>query len=114
MAKAAADRLFEMTVLVRRAKKEKWMKHEEEAAAKGSDDHHPVHLPHMDKDSIDAMFYMQDYPSNKAEALALARHSYALNGVFEVNEVPKTDAEDVEEEENDEDGSDEDEDSEDK
>jgi hypothetical protein len=39
MARTTADRLFEMQVLVRRAKKDKIAKLEEEAAAKATDDH---------------------------------------------------------------------------
>jgi hypothetical protein len=30
------------------------------------------------------MFYLSDYPSNKAEALAFAKYSNSLNGVFKV------------------------------
>lgn len=55
------------------------------------------------------MIYLVDYPQTKAEAFALARHSYALNGVFEVNEVPKVDAEEADEDDEEgEGGSDED------
>ena len=38
MARAAADRIFEISVLVRRAKKEKYAKLEEEAAAKATEE----------------------------------------------------------------------------
>lgn len=60
----------------------------------------------MDNDSVDAMIFLVDYPQTKSEAFALARHSYAVNGVFEINEVPKVDAEDIEEDEDAEAGSD--------
>ena len=60
----------------------------------------------MDMDSVDAMIFLVDYPQTKSEAFALARHSYAVNGVFEINEVPKVDAEENEEEEDAEAGSD--------
>ena len=108
VARAAADRLFELTVLVRRAKKEKLTKLEEEAAAKAGEGQEPEKVL-LDTDQIDAMIYMPDYPQTKNEAFALARAGHALNGVFEVNEVPKSDAEDVDEEEK-EAGSDEEED----
>lgn len=84
------------------------IKLEEEAAAKPTDDPSATYAA-LERDSVDAMIYMLDYPQTKAEAFALARHSYALNGVFEINEVPKTDAEDVE---NDESGENDDEDEE--
>lgn len=107
-ARAAADRLFEMSVLIRRAKKEKIAKMEEEAANKAGDEGTATTvLP--ESDSVDAMFYLVDYPQTKSEAFAFASCSYALNGVFEVNEVPKADAEDAEDEDE-EKGSDEDED----
>ena len=108
VARAAADRLFELTVLVRRAKKEKLTKLEEEAAAKAGEGQEPEKVL-LDTDQIDAMIYMPDYPQTKNEAFALARAGHALNGVFEVNEVPKSDAEDVDEEDK-EAGSDEEED----
>lgn len=49
MARAAADRLFEMAVVVRRAKKEKITKLEEEAAAKAGEDQ-PAAQVHVDND----------------------------------------------------------------
>ena len=44
------------------------------------------------------MIYMLDYPQTKAEAFALARCGHSLNGVFEVNEVPKVDSDEADEE----------------
>ena len=38
VARAAADRLFEISVVIRRAKKEKYAKLEEEAQAKATDE----------------------------------------------------------------------------
>ena len=49
------------------------------------------------------MIYLVDYPQTKAEAFALAECSYSLNGVFEINEVPKADY--VEPDEDEEEGS---------
>ena len=108
MARSAADRLFEMHVLARRAKKEKITKLEEDSAAKATEDQ-PAQPIVVDNDAIDAMIYLLDYPQTKAEAFALAKCGYAINGVFEVNEIPKADAEEVEDEEA-EGGSDEEED----
>ena len=45
------------------------------------------------------MIYMPDYPQTKAEAYSLAGAGHSLNGVFEVNEVPRGDAEEPEDEE---------------
>ena len=61
IARAAADRIFEVSVAVRRAKKEKQTKLEEEAAAKATEDS-PAQPVQMDTDSVDAMIYLQDYP----------------------------------------------------
>ena len=61
IARAAADRLFEISVAVRRAKKEKHNKLEEEAAAKATEDSPAQPVP-IDNDSVDAMIYLQDYP----------------------------------------------------
>lgn len=98
VARAAADRLFELTVVVRRAKKERFTKLEEEAQAKAGEGQEPEKVL-IDTDQIDAMIYMPDYPQTKSEAFALARAGHALNGVFEVNEVPKSDADEVDDEE---------------
>lgn len=45
------------------------------------------------------MFYLPDYPSNKAEALAFAKYSHSLNGLFHVEEQPRPINPDDEEEE---------------
>lgn len=108
VAKAAAERLFEISVTIRRAKKEKMQKQEDEA--KAGEEQQPTSGNHEACDSVDGMIYLLDYPQSKEEAFALARHSYSLNGVFEVNEVPKSDADDAEDEEDGEDRSDEDDD----
>ena len=59
------------------------------------------------------MIYLVDYPQSKDEVYALARHGYSLNGLFEINEVPKADAEEADEESSAGAGSDEDDDDED-
>jgi hypothetical protein len=90
-AKCAADKLFEMTVQVRRFKKERITKIEEEAATKaaaGATEEaaalEAAAQAATDEFDLDAMFYLSDYPSNKAEALAFAKYSNSLNGVFKV------------------------------
>ena len=105
VARAAADRLFEMSVVIRRAKKEKLLKHEEEINAKGGDDH-TAGLG-FDLDAVDGLIWMPDYPQTKDEAFALAQCGHSLTGVFEIVEVPRSDAEDPDEDEG-EGGSDED------
>ena len=102
VARAAADRLFEISVSIRRAKKEKITRLEEEAAAKATEES-PAQPIQLDSDQVDAMIYLVDYPQTKAEAFALAECSYSLNGVFEINEVPKADY--VEPDEDEEEGS---------
>ena len=102
VARAAADRLFEISVSIRRAKKEKITRLEEEAAAKATEES-PAQPIQLDSDQVDAMIYLVDYPQTKAEAFALAQCSYSLNGVFEINEVPKADY--VEPDEDEEEGS---------
>ena len=97
MAKSAADKMFEMACLVRRAKKERISKLEEEAQAKATEEN-PAQPITSEDGQLDAMFYLVDYPQTAEEALALSRHSQSLNGVFVVTEVPKsTDEEDDEE-----------------
>lgn len=108
VAKSAADRLFELSVVVRRAKKDKIEKLTEEAKNRAAEGEVPEKVV-IDADAVDAMIYLPDYPQSKAEAFALARAGHSLNGVFEVNEVQKSDADDAYEEEKEAGGSDEDE-----
>lgn len=117
-AKCAAEKLFEMTVNVRRFKKERITKIEEEAAAKTAAGaveeaqalEAAAHAA-ADEFDLDAMFYLPDYPSNKAEALAFAKYSNSLNGVFNINEQPRpVNPDEDEEEEEDQEEGDEDED----
>lgn len=61
VARAAADRLFELSVLVRRAKKERLVKLEDEAIAKAGEGQEPEKVL-IDTDQVDAMIYMPDYP----------------------------------------------------
>ena len=97
-AKSAADKMFEMSCLVRRAKKEKISKLEEEAQAKATEEH-PAQPITSEDGQLDGMIYLVDYPQSVDEALALSRHSQSLNGVFVVNEIPKSTDEDDDEEE---------------
>ena len=58
IAKAASDRLFELQVHARRAKKEKIAKLEEEAKALGNVDPSgaPINAAGLDPDQLDAIF----------------------------------------------------------
>lgn len=96
VARSAADKLFEMTCQVRRAKKDRITRLEEEAAAKATEEH-PAQPVTVDDGQLDAMLHLVDYPQTREEALALSRHSQSLNGVFVVSQVPKSDADDEEE-----------------
>jgi hypothetical protein len=97
-----------MSVGVRRAKKERLIKIEEEnAAARAKEGQAPEDAATIEAAAmaagqeydLDSIFYMVDFPSSQAEILAFGKYSHALNGVFEINEAarPKT-AEEEEEE----------------
>jgi hypothetical protein len=64
MAQSASDRLFEMQFAVRKAKKDKLTKLEEDAAAKATEAGAatPEKIEH-DFDILDTLIYMPDYPT---------------------------------------------------
>ena len=108
-----------MSVGVRRAKKERLIKIEEENAAarakegQAPDDAATIEAAAMAAGTeydLDSMFYMVDYPTSKAEILAFAKYSHSLNGVFEINESARPKTAEDEEAEEDQDDEDEDED----
>lgn len=73
LARSAADRMFELCVLVRRQRQQK-------IAAAGGDEEEP-------SDAVDGFIYMVDYPATRAENFALSKYSQALNAVFEIEEI---------------------------
>lgn len=73
MAKACADRMFELSVLVRRQRQTRM-------AAAQADEHEA-------SDCVDGFIYMVDYPSTKPEILCLSKYSQSLNAVFEIEEI---------------------------
>ena len=110
--RAAADRLFEMSVQVRRTKKERMTKYEEELTlAKEKGEKTPEEMTALENTlqsvsneyDLDQMFYLLDFPACKEESLALAKYNNALNGVFQIDEIAapivKVDDEEEEEEE---------------
>jgi hypothetical protein len=66
LAQAAADKIFEMTVAFRKAKKEKQVRLEEEAAAKAAADGVTgAEKPETDNDLVDAMVHLPDFPTTQ-------------------------------------------------
>ena len=61
MAKSAADKMFEMSCLVRRAKRDKIAKLEEEAQAKATEEN-PAQPVTSEDGQLDGMIYLVDYP----------------------------------------------------
>jgi len=87
LARSAADKLFEMTVGVRRERKEKIAKIEVEIAALTAQGKETSHLS-VESENADGMFQMIDYPATKKEALAFSKYGHSMNCVFEIEEVP--------------------------
>jgi hypothetical protein len=73
MARAASDRIFELSVTIRRQRQVKM-------AALQADESEP-------SENIDGFIYMVDYPTTKAEILSLSKYSQSLNAVFEIEEI---------------------------
>lgn len=86
LAQAAADRLFEVTVMARKAKKDKQIKLEEEAAAKAGEGG-VGEKPETDNDLVDVLVHLPDYPSTKEEALAFSQYGHSISCFFEIYQV---------------------------
>lgn len=69
--------MFELSVLARRAKKEKIQKMEEEAKLSQQ----PLGENSLDSEALDLIFSFVDYPQTKAEALAMAKYNFTVNAV---------------------------------
>jgi hypothetical protein len=66
LAQAAADKIFELTVAFRKAKKEKQVRLEEEAAAKAAAEGVTgAEKPETDNDLVDAMVHLPDFPTTQ-------------------------------------------------
>jgi hypothetical protein len=74
MAQAAADRLFEIGFTVRKAKKEKQVRLEEEAAAKAAESGAAPEKVETDNDILDSLINMPDYPASSKEHLAFSSY----------------------------------------
>ena len=81
LAKAAADKIFELSVGIRRLKRDRWQKAEEEAKAAATEEN-PNPAPNINPDEVDAFFNLPDYPSTAEEALRLNSQGYAVNAMF--------------------------------
>ena len=94
VAKAAADKIFEIHVFARRAKKEKLAKLEEEAKANPDAQPQP-----QDPDMLDAMVQLVDYPNTVKEAQAFSKFAHTVQGLFVINflnQAPQEEDETVE------------------
>ena len=87
MAQAASDRLFELQFAIRKAKKDKHTKLEEEAAAKAAEAGTTAEKIETDLDILDALIYLPDYPSSQKEFLAFSKYGHTVNCHFEVYQV---------------------------
>ena len=88
VAQAAADRLFELQFAVRKAKKDKQTKLEEEAAAKQAESGAATpEKIEIDYDILDALVYMPDYPCTQKEILAFSQYGHSVNCFFEIYQV---------------------------
>ena len=88
MAQAAADRLFEIGFIVRKAKKEKQIRLEEEAAAKAAEAGAAApEKIETDTDILDCLINMPDYPSNSKEHLAFSQYGCSINCFFEIFQI---------------------------
>lgn len=90
LAKATCDKLFELSVAVRRLKKEKHLKLEEEYKLQQQQDPSLHGKPLiLEEDQLDTIFNLVDYPNTKAEALALAKYNLTVNLVLDISQVMK-------------------------
>ena len=87
LGQSAADRLFEITIAVRKQKREKLTKLEEEAAAKANEAGTAPEKTELDNDLVDSIISMPDFPSTDAEALALSQYGYSVNCMFDVFQI---------------------------
>ena len=74
VAKSAADRIFELSVLIRRQKATKPVPTDEEEKK-------------LAEDQVDGSIYLVDYPQTRAEILSFSKYSQSLHTVFEIEEV---------------------------
>mmetsp|Transcript_5574 Transcript_5574/g.4242 ORF Transcript_5574/g.4242 Transcript_5574/m.4242 type:complete len:110 (-) Transcript_5574:224-553(-) len=93
MAKSAHDRLFELSVHARRAKKERLVRAEEELKGQDVADMAAALAERVDPDQLDVLFQLVDFPQTRGEAVAFAKHALSLNCIFEVKEAGKVDEE---------------------
>ena len=86
MAKAAADRIFELSVQIRRKR---------QAKIEGATADETAEM----NDQVDGFIYLVDYPSKRDEVLALSKYGQALNAVFQIEQQapPIEEAEEEEE-----------------
>ena len=84
IAQSAADRLFEIGFTIRKAKKEKQTRLEEEAAAKAAEAGVPAEKIETDTDILDCLINMPDYPTTQKEHLAFSQYGCSINCFFEI------------------------------
>ena len=87
IAKAAADKLSEMGTALRRSKRDRWQKAEEDAKAAATEENANPQ-PNVNPDEIDAFYNLPDFPASQEEALFLNESGFAINAVFVVEDQP--------------------------
>jgi len=86
MARSAADKIFEMNLAARGAKKGKQIKQQEEQNEIAGEGKVPVKVE-TDDDIVDLLINMVDYPANRAEAIAFSQYGQCVNTYYEVYQV---------------------------
>ena len=85
LAQAAADKLYEVKLQVRKVLREKQLKKEEEL--KITDPTEPAKKVETDKDIINLIINIPDYPMNAGEAIEFSRYGQQINCIFQIYQV---------------------------
>jgi hypothetical protein len=89
LAHSAADKIFEMVLAARGAKKAKQLKQQEEAneaAGEGK----VAEKVETDENVVDLLINMVDFPATKAEVLAFSQYGQCINALYEVYQVEES------------------------
>ena len=85
LAQAAADKLYEVKLQARKVLREKQLKKEEEL--KSADPTEPAKKVETDKDIINLIINIPDYPMNAGEAIEFSRYGQQINCIFQIYQV---------------------------
>lgn len=87
LAQSAADKLYELKISQRRAKKEK-IESGRATPAEGEERKSPEQ--EVVEEKIDYMVYLADYPSTAAESLAFSQYGQTVHCLFDIYQVQET------------------------